>query len=269
MDRSVNWDIDVARGLYSDYKIIHKFGHNHEVGTSFVPIASLGVYRTPQVSAATTLRIKAGGDANDTAAGSGAREVTFYGIDETGAEVEEAVATNGALASSPTTTTFIRLFRARVTASGTYASATAGSHAATITIENGTGTEDWAEIPFHTSGFPESTTQIAAYTVPNGWTAFIKSAEISVDSNKVADILGFSRTGVLQTAAPYDAMRVFVEYGAAVGTIQIKPVVPYGPFPANTDFGFMGKVSATTGEIDIDIEIILIREAYEKIRTID
>ena len=50
------------------WEIENKFGDNTAVGTSYVPITGNGIYRTPQVSGATTLRVKAGGDANDTAA---------------------------------------------------------------------------------------------------------------------------------------------------------------------------------------------------------
>ena len=117
--------LDVSRGLVSGMQSIKKFGRNAAVGTSFVPIAMGGVYQTPQGSAATALRIKSGGDANDTAAGSGARSVTLEGLDENFELATEALATAGASASSATSTTFTRLFRAYVTpdtGSGTYAS---------------------------------------------------------------------------------------------------------------------------------------------------
>jgi hypothetical protein len=246
---------NIAAGDYDGLTVIHKFGHNEAVSTSFVPVTSSGIYRTPQVSGATALRVKAGGHADDTAAGDGAREITLEGLDETGALVQEAVATAGASASSATTTTFLRLFRAWVSASGTYASASAGSHTATITIEKAAGSEDWATLVVN--GFAQGQTEIAAYTVPLGKRAFIQSIQATVDSNKTATILGFHRENILETAAPYTAMRMFLELGGVSGQADYTPIAPLGPFPALTDFGFMARVVATTAEVDMEFEILL------------
>ena len=92
---------NIASGRIPGLSVVHKFGRA-SVGTTYSPVTFGGVYNTPQVAGATTLRVKAG-DANDTAAGTGAREVTLIGLDETGAEVTEAVATAGAAASATTT----------------------------------------------------------------------------------------------------------------------------------------------------------------------
>ena len=64
--------LDISRSLASGISVVKKFGRNPAVGTSFVPVTQGSVYQTPQSGSATTLRIKAGGSANDTAAGSGA-----------------------------------------------------------------------------------------------------------------------------------------------------------------------------------------------------
>ena len=146
--------LDAARGLTIGQKTVAKFGRNESVGTSFEPVALGGVYQTPQAASATTLRIKSGGDSNDTAAGSGARQVTLEGLDENFEEVSETVATNGASASSATTATFTRLYRVYVSESGTYATLAAGSHVGDIVIENGSGGTDWATIS--ATDFPQS-----------------------------------------------------------------------------------------------------------------
>ena len=243
------------------YSVVHKFGDNPSVGTSFAPVTIGGVYQTPQVGSATTLRVKAGGNANDTAAGSGAREITLIGLDETGEEVAETLATAGASASAATSTTFIRLYRAYVSKSGTYATQSAGSHSAAITIENGSGGTDWATIS--ATDFPRGQTEIGAYTVPMGCTAWINKCIVSVQSNKTADVLFFQRQGVLQTAAPYDSMRVVIELGGVEGEEIINPDIPFGPFPPGTDIGFMAK-AATAAECDVDFEIILIYDDEHK-----
>ena len=246
--------LEIQRGNVPGMSVVHKFGRNAAVGTSYTPIAVGAVYQTPQVAAAATLRVKAG-DANDTSAGTGAREITLEGLDETGAMVTEALATAGTSASSATSATFIRLFRAYITASGTYANASAGSHAADIVIENGAGGTDWATID--STDFSRSQSEIAAYTIPLGKEGYIASVAINVDSNKTANIIMFKRANILETAAPYTAMRMQVQWGGVTGHAGLHPVTMLGPFPALTDTGFMAK-AASSAEVDIDYEILLI-----------
>lgn len=244
----------IAAGECPGLESIHKFGKNSSVGQTFVPICVGSVYRTPQISAATTLRIKAG-NAGDTAAGVGAREVTLQMLDETGAFVQESLSTAGASASSPTTTTAIRLLRAWVSSSGTYASTTTNSHVADIVIENSASTEDWATIDFSSLG--RGQTEIGCYTVPLGKTAFINGIIISVDSTKNSDILMCTRESILDTTPPYKSFRTLFELGSISGQGTLGPKVPAGPFTQLTDIIFMGRLAVSSSVIDIDFEIIL------------
>lgn len=246
--------LDIVSGHKSRYSTVAKFGRNDEVGTSFVPIAMGGVYRTPQVGSATALRVKAG-NVSDTSDGSGAREITIIGIDENGDQVSEALATAGTSASSNSVNNYIRIYRAFVSASGTYATATTGSHAADLVIENAAGTEDWLTID--STGFPHGQSEVGAYTVPNGYKAFIKNIHLEVDSAKAADILLFRRTGALDTSAPYNTMRAVQTYTAVSGSVNIPRDIPIGPFVAGEDVGFMGKVTAGTAAVAVDFDIIL------------
>jgi len=247
----------VADEQYGDTAdIVHKFGRNPSVGTSFVPVSFGGVYQTPQVGSATALRIKAGGNANDTAAGTGAREVTLIGLDANGNEITEAIATAGASASSATTNSFIRLYRAYVSASGTYATASAGSHSASITIENSAGGTDWATID--ATSFPLSQTEIAVYSVPTGKKAFLLSAFAFTDSNKTTNIICFQRGNILETAAPYTAMREVFEITSGGGETELVTKGAIGPFVGPLDIGFMAKIDTGTAEVDVDFELLVV-----------
>ena len=250
-----NYYTECAKGNVKGCSIVHKFGHNAAVGTSLAVISGGGVYNTPQTTGATTLRIKAGGNANDTAAGTGARQITIEGIDETGALVSETVATAGASASSATTITFMRVFRVWVSSSGTYATTAAGSHAADIVIENGAGGTDWATITLNS--FPNSQSEIGVYTVPLGKTAYVLSIAVFIESTKAVNIEFFKRGGVLDTVAPYEAMRVQLSISGGTDDITLRPVVPM-KFDALTDFGFMAKVATGTASASVDFEIMLI-----------
>lgn len=233
--------------------VIFKFGRNAALTTSFTPVSIGGIYRTPQASAATKLRVKAG-NANDTAGGSGARAVYIEGLDETGARVNETLATAGESASANTANDYIRIFRAYVTESGTYATSSAGSHSAAIVIENSAGTEDWLTID--AASFPKGQSEIGVFTVPLGSNAFILESEIFVDASKPVDVLLFQRQGILDSAAPYDAMRTVRSFIGVTGPVSSSSSVPLGPFPELTDIGFMAK-GATTPSCSVDFTILL------------
>ena len=237
-------------------EVMQKFGRYDSVGTTFVPVAIGGIYRTLQAAGATALRVKAGGNANDTAAGTGAREITLVGLDENFAAVTETLATAGASASLATTATFTRLYRAWVSKSGTYASATAGSHSGDIVIEDSGGTQDWGTIS--STSFPRGQTEIGAYTIPAGKTGYVPYATVSVDSTKSSDLLFFQRTGAGAAAVPYDAMRVVFELGGVSNDRTIKPRYPYGPFVGPCDLGFMAKVASGTAAVVVDFEVWLV-----------
>jgi hypothetical protein len=226
-----------------------------------VPVANGGVYQTPQAASATTLRIKSGGNANDTAAGSGAREITLQGLDENFEVVTETLATAGASASSATSATFTRLYRAYVSGSGTYGSAAAGSHSDDIVIENGAGGTDWATID--ATDFPKSQTEIGAYSVAAGATGYVKLRNLSIDSGKTVDVIFFSRTNIDQTSAPYDAMRAqSVVSGVSGGSIETfgSVDIPFGPYVGPTDIGFLAKVSTGTANVSVEFEIFIVSE---------
>lgn len=248
--------IEVQKGNIPGHSMVHKFGRNNDVRTGFVPVAFGGEYRTPQAAAAKVMRIAAG-NANDAAAGTGAREVTLEGTDELGAYATEALATAGASASADTTTKFMRLFRAYVSSSGTYASATAGSHVANIVIDDSEAVPTiYATID--SADFPKSQTEIGVYAVPTGKTAYLISAYIETDTTKVTDIILFKRESILDAAAPYEAMRVVNTHqinGQGRSDLDIKsPVI----FNASTDFGYMAKVTSGSATVTVHMEILLV-----------
>jgi len=249
---------EVAKGNVVGHSIIHKFGKSTNTGTSYAPVSLGNIYNTPQVAGATALRVKAG-NTNDTAAGSGAREITIQGLDETGALVSEAVATAGTSASSATSATFIRMFRCYVSASGTYATSAAGSHAADIVIENGAGGTDWATID--STGFPRGQSEIGIYSVPVACTGFLLNAYGFSDSTKITNFLFFRRENILETSAPYSAMRLLFEERSEGGEFAYNPKAPVS-IGTVSDVGFMAKVDTGSAEVEVDFEILLIDNNY-------
>ncbi len=177
---------------------VHKFGRNDDVANAaWEPVTSNGILLWP--TSALAVRVKAGGNTNDTAAGTGAREVTVVGLDENWVEQTETIATNGADASSPTSTTFIRLYRAYVSEVGSYGA----SSAAAIDIET-TGGTALLDIP---TGDNQS--QVAFYTVPAGRGAYLTHVDVNVPTGKSADFRFFQRRDANNTADTFRAPRVF------------------------------------------------------------
>lgn len=245
--------LDISRGLAPGVRVVHRFGRNVSIGATFTPITRSGFYRTPQVSGATALRIKAGGNANDTANGSGARSVTIVGIDAAGELISDTVATAGASASAPTAKSFIRILQAFVASSGTYATQAAPSHVGTITIENAAGGEDWAQIS--DGSFPRGSSEIGVYTVPKGRSAYVQAIRASSDADKKTNIVLFKRSNILETVAPYSPMVLVAEFPQVSGSLQID----YDPpliMPELTDFGFMASTLASTSDVSIGFDVI-------------
>jgi hypothetical protein len=192
---------------------------------------------------ATALRVKAGGNANDTANGTGARAITLVGLNTSGDIVSETIATAGASASAATSQTFLRLTDAFVSASGTYATQTALSHAASITIENAAGTEDWAVIA--DTDIPRGDTEIGAYTVPRNKSLYITSIRLQVDPANKSNVVMFRRSGILETAAPYSPMVLLLEFPSVSGAIQFSYDPPIA-ISQLSDVGFLAKSASTT-----------------------
>lgn len=245
--------LDVARGLAPGCAGFFRFGRNTAIGSLYTPVTRSGFYRTPQSTAATALRVKAGGNANDTANGSGARSITLVGINASGDVITETIATAGASASAATAQTFIRLTQAVIASSGTYASQTVGSQAGTITIENAAGTEDWASIVDGTLGKGQS--EIAVHTTPRTKAAVVMNITVSSDADKKANIVMFKRENILQTAAPYSPMVMVLELPQSSGLIDLQFNPPLH-FPPLTDFGFLASVSASTVDVSIGMDIM-------------
>jgi hypothetical protein len=166
-------------GLIGYERAERKFGVNEAVSNgAYEDIwAEGGLYTLLQT--ADTVRVKAGGNAADTAAGIGARIITVEGLDENWNEASEDITLAGTLVSASTTTTFIRINRVFVKTCGTYG----GSNTGIIRIEDTSATTILAHIP---AG--NGITFQAIYAVPAGKTAYITEIKTSVGESNSADV---------------------------------------------------------------------------------
>lgn len=244
--------LDISRGIASGHRYIRHFGRNTAVGGTFVPVTRSGVYRTPQVAAAPLLRIRAGGNAADSANGTGAQAVTLFGLDVSGDYLTETIITAGASASAFTTNRFLRLADARVARSGTYATQTALSHAASINIEDDAGNL-WATI--QDTDIPRGDTEIGSYSVPRNRTLFITNVKLQAEPSNKSNIVMFERSGILQSAPPYDAMTLIQEFPSFSGNQQFTfdPPIRINEL---TDVGFLAKTATSTTDVAVAFDCI-------------
>jgi len=252
--KTLDYHTQVSRGEVPSHSVVHKFGANPNVSSTFVPICRSGFYRTPTNNVGLEI---VSSSANDTSTGTGARQVTYEGVVISGSDlvvVTNTVTLNGTGAVNLPDSLF-RLYRWYVSQSGTYASQTAGSHAGTLTIrEQGDG-NTWSSIV--PTGFAKAQSQIGAYTVPTGCIAYVNRISYSVELDKTADILMFKRNNVLNTTAPFDAMRLVTEINSASGVTSIDFQTPI-KIEEETDFGFLGKFKSNTGTMTVDFDFILV-----------
>jgi len=241
--------IEVARGNVSGASLMHKFGRNDAVPNGSWAFVNLLGFTAWPLSAATTVRIKAGGNAADTAAGAGAREVTVTGVDSTLAEVSEAIATAGAGASAATTASFWRPYRAFVSSAGTYGAA----NTAAITIENSAGGTDLIQIATE-----EGQTQFGGYTIPTGKTGYLLSLHVHVDSKKITNFRMMTRADMNDAAAPMKSARLRLHFDGIEGSMMYTPRAPEFSIPALTDVWVEAWGDGAVSEVSADFEVLLI-----------
>jgi hypothetical protein len=238
--------LHISRGLISGYAQFRKFGANSAVGTPEEPISLLGTIWQPV--AATALEVISS-DATDTAAGVGARTVVLTGLNESWVETSETVTLAGASASTATTTTFIRLYRAYVATTGTYA----GTNVGTLTFRIAGAGATVLSI-----GIGLGQTQTTHYTVPAGKTLYVEDIHLSVGSAKAVDIKFFQFPNADDVTTGFTGAKRLVQLFD--GILQPVDFVYQTPlvFPAKTDLWFTGIVGTGSGSASIEYCGVLI-----------
>lgn len=243
--------IEVQKGNVAGHSMVHKFGRNDAVPNgSWAHISLLPFATSDFRQSAATMRIKAGGNAADTAAGAGAREVTIQGIDSSFAETSEAVATAGASASSATSASFWRVHRAWVSAVGAYSAANTGI----VTIEDSGGAADMISI-----GAGEGQTQYTGYTIPTGKTGYLLSVHVTVDSNKTANIRVMTRDDIDTVAAPMKSARLKLFWdGIQSPGFVYKPHGPELSLSGKSDIWVEAYGDGAVSQVSCDFELLLV-----------
>lgn len=155
----------IASGQFGNFAGVNVYGYNGSIGTSEQTVwPHTGVYSFPATTSTMTV---SSDDANDAAAGTGARTVEIMGLDANHQVVFEAVTLNG-LTEVTTTNAFLRIQSLEVIDAGS-----GGENAGIIYIGTGTVTSG---VPANVFGLIEKTDNLSHHsfwTVPAGITAYI------------------------------------------------------------------------------------------------
>lgn len=253
-----NFFVEVEKGNIPGHSIIHKFGHG-SVGTTMVPLTISGVYKAP--AAVVSLEIVSD-DLADALDDVGAFEYTITGIDANYDEITQVIAAHATLGTTAVAVPIdlLRVYRWFVSASGTYASATAGSHAGTLTLRVSGGGATWSQIEL--TPFPAGQSEIGAYTVPDGFRAYIIQQELHGDSAKSVDVVLWKRSGIDIIVAPFTPMTTMSHYVGVKGINATNFKAPMDSLPARTDFGYMGIVTSGTADVSVHFSIMLVADGY-------
>ena len=166
-------NINIARGLIRGATVIHKFGRNPSVGGAPETIWEQGGIYT-YLTVASTVYVS-GADAQDSAAGTGARTVTVQGLDANYNAIEETLTVDGAVS----TKSFLRVFRAFVASAGSLLTNKGDVLVSTGASGGGTVLAKIATIGTGTV-YGQGQTNLALYTIPAGKTGYLTNWNIGV-----------------------------------------------------------------------------------------
>ena len=169
------FELQVARGQISYHKTNFKFGFNSDIDDALETVWAQGGLYT-YLSTASTLYISSSSTA-DTAAGTGARNVTVSGLDADWNEVSVTVDLNGYTGVQlGTASNWIRVNRIIVNTAGT-----GGQNAGVLYV--GTEATPTLGVPtnkYATVAIGDNQTLMCVWTVPAGYTAYLTQTDVTV-----------------------------------------------------------------------------------------
>jgi hypothetical protein len=182
------FELQVARGQVDGHSSTFISGFNATVGTTYETIWSeSSVYA--YLTSATLIKISSD-SANDTAAGTGARTITIYGLDANYNQINEVVSLSG-LTAVNTTNLYLRVFHLMVNTAGSGGAAAGNIYAGTGTVASGKPNTVYG---VYTA---DGGATACIYTIPAGYTGyifdFLCSSGVSAVANAYTNIGLYSR----------------------------------------------------------------------------
>lgn len=250
--RTVDPEIALARGLFTGISVVNKFGRIPSInsGTGLSVDCWGGASTYTGFPASAQLAQVLSSDANDTAAGSGARTIVITGLDADYNIINETITLSG---TTPVNSTqqFLRVHTARIATSGG-ATANANFNAGTITVRQATTTTN--VFLSMQPGFNQ--TQCSAYTVPAGYTGYVKRLHGTVRGSTTTAHVDFTLWVRLFGSSPRLRRPSAVNFGGELDDNI------YGglSMPEKTDIiARVTSVSANNTDVSIGYDIVLVQ----------
>lgn len=213
--KGISDELSMRLGLLTGYSCDIKYGHNTDVDTVTVPedIWDGGGTYTGFPASAETIDVSSS-SANDTSAGTGARSLRLFGFDSNYNAIQEDVTLNG-ITKVTTAKQFLRMYRSYIL--------TAGSgtvNAGDITIQHTSTTANiFSVMP---SGYGQS--QICAYTIPAGYTGYLRNFFASMGdntANTAVMTIWTKNSGVVRQMRPFFISTAFQNFQYIYGGIPL------------------------------------------------
>lgn len=244
----------VAAGDVTGWSFVRKFGSIQAVDTTFRELWEYGptsAYQ-PYPTSAATFDIVSNSDSDKITVGTGLQQIALEYLDDSFDPVTQTFDMNGTTTVVTTGYTGRRLIRAYGVSSGTYGTQpnVNGSNIGNITI-NFTGGSVCGYI---TSQFGQ--TQKLQYTVPNGYTAYIRSLRIFAETGKSVEVRGYIRLNADDVTTPFSPWRRILHWpgiNQPAGQTADFALV----FPAKTDISVLVRATATTANVSGVLDILL------------
>jgi len=172
------FELQVSRGQIAYHEFIHKFGYNPAIGASDETVWSQGgLYVYP--ASASTMYISSS-SAADTAAGTGARTATVFGLDANFEQISVTVSLNGQTGVQLNgALNWYRVNRIVVNTAGS-----GGANAGVLYV--GTEATPPGGVPtnkYATVSIGDNQTLMCLWTVPVGYTAYLHQKDVSASSS--------------------------------------------------------------------------------------
>ena len=172
------FELQVSRGQIAYHEFVHKFGYNPSIGATDETIWSEGgLYVYP--TSASTMYISSS-SADDTAAGTGARTATVYGLDADFEQISVTVSLNGQTGVQLNgALNWYRVNRIVVNTAGS-----GGANAGVLYV--GTEATPSGGVPatkYATVAIGDNQTLMCLWTVPVGYTAYLHQKDVSASSS--------------------------------------------------------------------------------------
>ena len=196
--RTEPFELQVSRGQITGHRSVAVFGYNPDVDQTRVTVwPYTGIL--PIMPVATRLKVSSS-NANDTAAGTGARTVFLAGLDANYLEISEVVVLNGQ-AEVLTAQEFLHINDAYVATAGSGLSAAGDIYFGTGTVTNGVPATVYDLIKFD---YNQRIT--GSYTIPAGFTGYLSQGLFSAgqpsgNSQVVGRLLTIAADSIRRTVA--------------------------------------------------------------------